>query len=249
MTVNIKLTLQYDGTEFNGWQTQAGQIGIRTVQSELKKAIETIVKEPVTVVGSGRTDAGVHARGQVACFHTSKPIPENSWPAALNSVLPEDIRIVDAREVPPGFHPQFNAVKKMYCYYILNRECPDVFLRRYCLHWARPLEFESMDTAARKLKGTRNFKSFCASGSEVSTFERTVYQSQVFPWGDLLVFRITADGFLYKMVRNIVGSLLEIGKGKQDPEWMDWVLEARDRRQAGPVAPARGLVLEKVWYS
>ena len=248
MTVNIKLTIQYDGTAYNGWQTQRGQTGSRTVQSELKRAVETIVKEPVVLIGAGRTDSGVHARGQVANFLTSRPIPEDKWMAALNSLLGDDIRIVAAQEVSLDFHAQYWATKKMYCFYILNSEYADVFLRRYSLHCSQPLDVESMNRAAERLKGTRNFQSFCSSGSSVKSFERTVDQAEVFPQGNLLVFRITANGFLYKMVRTIVGTLLEIGKGRQAPEWIDNIIAARDRVQAGPTAPAHGLVLEKVWY-
>lgn len=248
MKVNIRLDLQYDGTDFNGWQVQKGQTGSRTVQGELKKAVESIVKEPVVLIGAGRTDAGVHARGQVANFMTSKPIPEDRWCPALNSVLDEDIRVTGAREVPLDFHAQYSAVKKMYCYYILNSEYADVFLRRYTLFCSHKLDIKSMRAAAEKLKGRKNFKAFCASGSGVKSFERTIYQADIFSRGKLLVFRITADGFLYKMVRTIVGTLLEIGKGKQPPEWVDSIIEGGQRVNAGPTAPPQGLVLEKVWY-
>jgi len=248
MKTNIKLTLQYDGTDFNGWQIQAGHPEARTVQNELRQAVEKIVGEPVTIIGAGRTDSGVHARGQVAGFETSRPIPEDKWPAALNSILPGDIRVLAAGEVPQSFHPQYDAVKKMYCYYILNTEYEDVFLRRYTLHCRHLLDVDRMKEAAGMLLGTRDYRSFCASGSSVDNFERSILQADFFPRGNILVFRITADGFLYKMVRTIIGTLLEIGRGKQPPEWMEQVIEARDRTQAGPTAPPQGLVLEKVWY-
>ena len=249
MKSNIKLTLQYDGTDFNGWQIQSGHLSARTVQGELSQALNRIVEEPVTLIGAGRTDSGVHARGQVASFCTSRPIPEDKWPAALNSILPEDIRVIAAEEVPPAFHAQYDAVKKMYCYYLLNTEHEDVFLRRYSLHCRHTLDMDNMSRAAAMLLGTRNFKSFCASGSSIGSFERSIYQADLFPQGNTLVFRITADGFLYRMVRTIVGTLLEIGRGKQPPEWMEQVIAARDRERAGPTAPPQGLVLEKVWYS
>lgn len=248
MTVNVKLTMQYDGTNFNGWQIQSGQSTSRTVQCELKQAIEKIVKEPIVLIGAGRTDAGVHARGQVANFVTSKPIPEDKWPAALNSVIGDDVRITAAEEVPPDFHAQYSAEKKMYGYYILNAEYADVFLRRYTYHCSHVLDVGRMNAAVARLKGTRNFKSFCASGSPVVDFERTVYQADFFRQGSLLVFKISADGFLYKMVRTIVGTLLEIGKGKKDPDWISAIIESQDRIQAGVTAPPQGLVLEKVWY-
>lgn len=249
MISNIKLVLQYDGTDFNGWQTQEGQTGARTVQGELSQALARILDEPVTVIGAGRTDSGVHARGQVAGFRTSRTIPEGKWPAALNSVLPEDIRVIFAEEVCPEFHPQFDAKKKMYCYNILNDDNGDVFLRRYSYHIRQPLDVESMREASKRLLGTRNFVSFCASGSSAKTFERSVYQAEFFTQGKLLVFQISANGFLYKMVRTIVGTLLEIGRGKQSPDWIESVIEARDRKHAGPTAPPQGLFLEKVWYS
>jgi tRNA pseudouridine38-40 synthase len=246
--VNVKLEVQYDGTDFNGWQIQEGQTGSRTVQSELKQAVEKIVKEPVVLIGAGRTDAGVHARGQVANFITAKPIPEEKWVPALNSLLDGDIRVTAAEEVPLEFHAQHSALKKMYCYYILNSRYADVFLRRYTLHCTHPLDIEGMSAAVESLKGRKDFRAFCASGSSVKSFERTIYQADIFSRGKLLVFRITADGFLYKMVRTVVGTLLEIGKGKQPPEWMESLIEGGERIKAGPTAPPQGLVLEKVWY-
>jgi len=248
MKVNVKLMIQYDGTDFNGWQIQAGQASSRTVQNEIKRAIETIVKEPVILLGAGRTDAGVHARGQVANFVTSRPIPEDRWTAALNSILPCDIRITSAKEVSLDFHAQYSAVKKTYCYYILNSDYADVFLRRFSLHCSRKLDFDRMNQAAASLVGTRDFRAFCAAGSEVKNYERTVYEAEFFPQGELMVFRISANGFLYKMVRSIVGTLLEVGSGKRNPQCIETILQSRDRREAGPTAPPQGLVLEKVWY-
>lgn len=254
MTTNIKVTLQYDGTDFNGWQIQKGQPGSRTVQSELKRAVEKIVGEPISLVGAGRTDAGVHARGQTANFFTSKPIPEDKWTVALNSVLPEDIRITDAGEVPQEFHAQYSAIGKTYCYYIRTSPCEDVFTRHFSLHCPRPLEVSRMEYAAARLVGTRNFQAFCSSGSKVENFERRIFEAGFMLQNgmcqeDLLVFQISANGFLYKMVRAIVGTLLEIGRGKHDPQWIDAIIESRNRDLAGPTAPPHGLVLEKVWYT
>lgn len=278
MKVNVKLLVQYDGTDFNGWQIQSGQPGSRTVQNVLRQAVETIVKEPVTLLGAGRTDAGVHARGQVASFVTSRPIPEDRWQPALNSILPYDIRIISAQEAGPEFHPQYDAKKKMYCYYIWNSPYPDVFLRRYSLHCSRHLDLERMKQAAASLVGTMDFQAFCSSGSSVKNYVRTVYQAEFVPLdnivqahfagdscgnpagvskgetpedlleGKILVFRISANGFLYKMVRSIVGTLLEVGSGKYPPQWVEEVLRSKDRGTAGPTAPSHGLFLEKVWY-
>lgn len=262
--VNVKLVVQYDGTDFNGWQIQTGQPDSRTVQKELRQAVETIVKEPVTLLGAGRTDAGVHARGQVASFTTTKPIPEHCWPAALNSILPYDIRVISAREVSHDFHPQYCAEKKLYCYYILNSRYADVFFRRYSLHCPRPLDLEMMNKAAACFIGTHDFQAFCTSGSSVENFVRTVYQAEFLPLegavlsggshegsllrGRLLVFRISADGFLYKMVRSVLGTLLEVGYGKRSPQWVEEIIRSQDRCKAGPTAPSHGLFLEKVWY-
>jgi tRNA pseudouridine38-40 synthase len=253
MTANIKLTLQYDGTAYNGWQIQRGQPGLRTVQSELKNAVETIVREPVSLVGSGRTDAGVHARGQVANFFTSKPIPEEKWVVALNSVLPADIRVTDAREVPVDFHAQYSATGKTYCYYIMNSPYEDVFTRHFTFNCSQCLDVEEMEQAAAHLVGTKNFEAFSASGSKVDNFERTIFEAGFrFQSGryqeNLLVFQIAANGFLYKMVRTIVGTLLEIGRGKHAASWIEEIIASRNRDLAGPTAPPQGLILEKVWY-
>ncbi len=258
-TTNIKLTLQYDGTAFNGWQIQRGQPGSRTVQSELKQAVETIVREQVSITGAGRTDAGVHARGQTANFFTSKPIPEDQWAVALNSVLPRDIRITGAEEVPREFHSQYSATGKTYCYYIRTGAYEDVFSRHFSLHCPRPLDVKSMEQAAAGLVGIKNCEAFCSSGSKVENFERRIFEAGFVRLAcftpqngshqdDLLVFQISANGFLYKMVRTIVGTLLEIGWGKHEPQWMEEIIESRNRVLAGPTAPPHGLVLEKVWY-
>jgi len=245
---NIKLTIQYDGTYFNGWQVQRKHPEARTVQSVIQNALQKIVKEPVHVIGAGRTDAGVHARGQVANFRTSNPIPEEKWPVALNSILPPDVAVIGAEEVPGDFHAQYSAAGKTYHYYILNSKYPDVFLRNYAYFEPRELDLEKMQQAALRLKGTHNFKSFCAVGSGVRTFERTVTDIGFVRRGRLLIFKITADGFLYKMARSIVGTLLEIGKNRYPPDWIDEVLKAEDRKRGGPTAPPQGLVLYRVYY-
>ncbi|NLO89540.1 MAG: tRNA pseudouridine(38-40) synthase TruA [Clostridia bacterium] len=248
VTANIKLIIQYDGTNFNGWQVQKKHPHTRTVQAVLEKALKCIVKEPVTLIGAGRTDSGVHARGQVANFLTQNPIPVEKWPAALNSILPPDVAVVGAEEVPAEFHATYWAKKKTYHYYILNARYPDVFLRNYALHVPQRLNFGDMREAARFILGTHDFKSFCAAGSSVKNHRRTIYEADFSIEGELIVFKITADGFLYKMIRSIVGTLLEIGKGKYPPGWMQEVLEARDRKKSGPTAPPHGLYLDRVFY-
>ena len=249
MGANIKLLVQYDGTGFNGWQVQAGHPDARTVQWELRKAVQKITQESTVVIGAGRTDAGVHARGQVAGFKTCSPIPVEKWPDALNSLLPPDVRVIEAVQVPPIFHAQHSAVKKTYCYYILNTPLPDVFLRNFMLHVPAALSVGRMQEAAQHLMGTQSFKSFCAAGSNVKTFERSVYTAELSASGGRVIFTITADGFLYKMVRSIVGTLLEIGLNKKPSGWMREVLDAQDRKAAGFTAPPHGLVLESVDYN
>jgi len=248
VTANIKLIVQYDGTNFNGWQVQKKHPQARTVQAVLEKALERIVKEPVKLIGAGRTDSGVHAKGQAANFHTQNPIPVEKWPAALNSILPPDVAVVGAEEVPEEFHARYWAKKKTYLYYILNARYPDVFLRNYAFHLPQKLNLEDMQEAARFILGTHDFKSFCAAGSSVKNYRRTIFEAGFSMQGELIVFKITADGFLYKMVRSIVGTLLEIGKGKYPPCWMQEVLEAQDRKKSGPTAPPHGLFLYKIFY-
>ncbi|HBT20937.1 MAG TPA: tRNA pseudouridine(38-40) synthase TruA [Peptococcaceae bacterium] len=248
MKANIKLTIQYDGTNFNGWQVQKMHPQARTVQGVLEKALERIVKEPIKLIGAGRTDSGVHAKGQVANFHTTRPIPVEKWPIALNSILPPDVAVIEAEEVPEKFHARYWAKRKTYYYYILNRRYPDVFLRNYAYYISQKLNLEDMRRAAQLILGTHDFRSFCAAGSSVKNYRRTVFEADFSFKGELLIFKITADGFLHKMVRLIMGTLIEIGRGKYPSSWMKEVLEARDVKKSGPAAPPHGLYLCKVYY-
>ncbi|MEW5894505.1 MAG: tRNA pseudouridine(38-40) synthase TruA [Candidatus Omnitrophota bacterium] len=247
---NIKLTIEYDGTDFNGWQVQAKTQ--RTVQGEIEKALNIILKKKTRIYGSGRTDSGVHAFGQVAHFKTSSPMPCEVLNRALNANLPPDIIIHDVTDVPLNFHAQYNAKKKTYCYTILNRVCPCAINRRFCTHIPCRLNFTAMRHASKQLLGEHDFKSFAASnpakrGKKESTVRR-VSQIHLKKKGDYLTIEIEANGFLYKMVRNIVGTLILIGTGKLAKDSIARILEERDRSFAGETAPALGLCLMEVKY-
>lgn len=245
---NIKLTLAYDGTDFNGWQVQSKQPHVRTVQATLEEKLSLITKEPVRVVAAGRTDAGVHALGQVVSFVTSSTIPTERFPQALNSVLPDDLVIRNASEVNSNFHARYSAISKTYRYTFYCDAVPDVLWRRYAYHVKQPLDFAAMQEAVKLFQGTHNFSSFCASGSSVKTFVRTVLDCRLTSEGKFSHLLITADGFLYNMVRIIMGTLLEVGKGKMDPHQIKNIINAQDRESAGPTAPPHGLCLVSVQY-
>lgn len=242
------MLLAYDGTNYAGWQVQEGQGRVKTIQGTVEKALALITGERIRVTGAGRTDAGVHARGQVIHFDTDSRIPVPSFPAALNSVLPPDIRFYGAEEVSPDFHAQYQAREKTYRYTIDCGPVPDVFLRNYACHISYQLDLPAMQEAAKLLLGTHDFRSFCASGSSVKNFVRTVKALEICQSDFLIYVNITADGFLYNMVRIIVGTLLEIGRGKLPSGYMAELISAQDRTLAGPTAPAKGLCLEQVVY-
>jgi len=268
---NIKLTLQYDGTAYHGFQRQDPR---PTIQAELEKALVTITGEPVRLVGAGRTDAGVHALGQVVSFKTTARIPTERWPAALNSLLPPDIVVLTAEEVALDFHARKSARRKTYRYVVANAPLPSAFLRNYAYLVRERLDLEAMQTAARFFLGRHDFAAFRATGSSVKTSERTIYRLElrrqpfeVLPWfwlaeaanpkldqegqdlqPTLLHFIVEADGFLYNMVRIIVGTLLEVGRGRFQPGDVGAILLSKDRARAGPTVPARGLFLERVEY-
>ena len=252
---NIKLTLSYCGSRFHGWQRQPG---VLTVQEVLEKAVSTITGEEPSLIASGRTDAGVHALGQVVNFRTQSTIPLDGLVKGLNSMLPSDIAVLSARDVPWKFHAIGSSVAKRYRYLIINSATRlPLWEERAWVFTRGELDQENMDRAARVLEGTHDFTSFTASGSSAKTRERTVFQCSVsrlehplFPPapGRHFMFTIAADGFLRYMVRNIAGLLVEIGAGRRDSREMVHVLEARDRGAAGPTAPPHGLYLVNVEY-
>jgi len=241
-----KLVIGYDGTDFNGFQVQPGQV--RTVQSELEAALLRLYNKPVQVKGASRTDAGVHARGQAVAFSAPDVVPEQRIPLALNSLLPNDIVVYSACQVEPGFNPQHAAKGKVYTYTIDNQDFPNVLLRRYAWHLPRPLDIDSMRAAGSHLLGKNDFKSFQATGSSAKTTVRELCRLEVSYKNGLVKLTLEADGFLYRMARNIVGSLVMVGRGEKGPGWIKQVLEAKTRSAAGPTAPPQGLCLEKVFY-
>ena len=241
----IKLTVAYDGTNYCGWQVQPNGI---TVQEVLNRALSELLKEEIHTVGASRTDAGVHARGNVAVFDTRARMPGDKIAFALNTRLPEDIRIQGSQEVSPEFHPRFTSTVKTYEYKILNRTFSDPTRRQDSMFWYGALDLEAMKEAARYLPGTHDFKSFAAvQGAEGSTV-RTIYGTRLWKEDDMIHFQIQGNGFLYHMVRIIAGTLLEAGKGSWPAERMRQILEARDRSQAGPTARACGLTLLEIQY-
>ncbi|MGE5309306.1 MAG: tRNA pseudouridine(38-40) synthase TruA [Deltaproteobacteria bacterium] len=246
---NIKLIIEYDGTAYEGWQVQnlKGRTA-RTIQETICRALEGIVGGKVKLTGSGRTDAGVHALAQVANFHTASKIPVRNLQKALNSVLPDDIVITKAEEVDDDFHARYSAKWKLYRYTILNRQYPSAIRRNFVAFVDYPLSAAAMKREAAALKGRHDFRSFHAADNEEKSSVRTIRKIAVRKSGDDIVIEVEADGFLKNMVRTIAGTLIETGRGKFPAGSMKRILAAKDRRQAGPTAPASGLALVKVTY-
>ena len=241
----IKLTVAYDGTNYCGWQIQPNGI---TVQEILENCLEDLTGKKTEILGASRTDAGVHAFGNVAVFDTDMRMPGEKFSFALNQRLPEDIRIQKSEEVSLDFHPRYRESEKTYLYRILHRQFPIPTERLYSHFTYIPLDVEKMAEAGRYLVGEHDFKSFCGAGAQVKTTVRTIKKVQVSREGSLITIEIRGKGFLYNMVRIIAGSLIEIGGGMYPPEHMKEILEARDRQAAGPTAPARGLTLAGIRY-
>jgi len=240
-----RLLIEYEGSGFHGWQIQPNG---PTVQKALEDALEVILRTPVNVVGSGRTDAGVHARGQVAHFRFGGDLDVFKLTRSLNSVLPDSVVVLAAELAPDGFHARYDAIRRTYFYHIATE--PRALDRSLKWELRASLDFDLMSEAAQALIGTRDFNSFCITQSEtknrVCSIERAVWIEERRPndWR----FEIAADRFLHGMVRTIVGTLVEIGRGKRPPNDMDGIIAAMDRRSAGQAAPAHGLVLERVDY-
>jgi tRNA pseudouridine38-40 synthase len=244
---NIKLVLAYDGTDYHGWQVQPN---VATVQGVLQRTLQKLCQENIVVYGSGRTDAGVHARGQVAHFKTVSKIPEANLQHALNQLLPDSVRIYDCQEVEPTFNARYSAKSKMYSYSILCQRICSPFRRRYAHHVPFELNVGKMALAAQCFVGEHDFTSFCDAQDESLSKVRTVFLSEVEKEGkgQLVVFRMEATGFLHRMVRAIVGTLIEVGRGRVEPDALMVLLEARDRTAAPWTAPPEGLFLEWVKY-
>ena len=239
----IMLTVAYDGTAYSGWALQSSTSN--TIEEMLNRAISGLTGEDVEVIGASRTDAGVHALGNIAVFDTAATIPGEKFSFALNTILPSDIRVVDSRQVRPDFHPRHCDSEKTYEYRILNTKMPIPTERLYTYHYSFPLDIELMNEGAQYLIGEHDFTSFCNVESQALSHVRTVKDINVRREGDIVVISVTGNGFLYNMVRIIAGTLIQIGRGKGEPKDVLDMLEKKDRRAAGPTAPACGLFLIK----
>lgn len=250
--MNFKLLIQYDGTDFHGWQVQENA---RTIQGELERVVGELESNPVKVLGSGRTDAGVHAEGQVANVRLVRPWTNEKLRSAINGNLWRDIRIVSVDRADDNFHARFSAVGKSYLYRVVNAPVMSPFWRRYALHETRPLDVARMNEAARFLLGEHDWTAFSSALSESENKIRTVSECRLESIWDrrassnLIEFHIRANGFLRYMVRSIFGTLLEIGRGEKDVDIIQTALINGDRNLAGQTAPAHGLSLMKVDYN
>lgn len=253
---NLKLTIEYDGTNYCGWQIQRFKKLKPSIQETLEKALQKILQKKVKIIGSGRTDAGVHALAQVANFKTNSQISLDRLQKGLNALLPDDIVIRKIEEVDSRFHSRFGVRSKVYSYTILNSDCRTAILKGYVYFYPNPLDIHLMRKEAQCLLGKHNFQSFCARGTNIKDMVRTIKRIRIKKTTSLLftvrcsliTVDIEADGFLYNMVRNIVGTLLEIGRGKFHSGQLKKILYSHNRKFAGPTVPAKGLCLIKVNY-
>ena len=242
---NIKITIRYDGTHYAGWQFQKNA---PTVQAAIESAIKKVTGKKTNLIGSGRTDSGVHAKSQIANFKTSSKLPLKNIHMALNCILPKDIVIWRAEETHPGFNSQHEAKTKTYRYTISNSNFVDPFIRRYAAKCFYDLDIKKMKKAALFLLGRHDFRSFQAKGGAQRDPVRTLYSIGIVKDGNLIYIDMKADGFLYNMARNIAGTLIEVGRGKISAEKTKYILAKKDRSFSGPTAPAHGLCLMKVRY-
>ena len=243
MIRHIKLLIEYDGTNYVGWQRQAAG---RSIQDEIERVLSQILQETIIVAGAGRTDAGVHARAQVANFPTEGKLSLREIKGGLNGLLPEDIVVHGVEEVPPEFHARFSAKERVYTYRITR--VPTALMRKYA--WTVPfiLDVDRMKQAASAIVGSHDFRSFCKSDSEVVNHHCDIRNACWTEDGTLLILMISADRFLHGMVRALVGTMVDVGRGYNTLDEFSRILESHDRYEAGMAAPAKGLVLEKVLY-
>ena len=241
----IKLVVSYDGTAYCGWQLQPNGV---TIEEVLNQALSSLLKEDIQVIGASRTDAGVHARGNVAVFDTESSIPPERFLYAVNALLPEDIVVVDSCEVAADWHPRHCNTEKTYEYRVLNQKLPDPMRRRDTYFVSFPLDLEKMRKAAGYLEGEHDFKSFCNVHTHVEDTVRTIYRMEVIREENVITFRVRGNGFLYNMVRIIAGTLILAGEGKIDRRGVKEILEAKDRTKAGKTAGPQGLTLVEIKY-
>ena len=243
---NIKLTIEYDGKNFPGWQSQPGKVSIQT---EIENAIKSITGEDVQIIASGRTDAGVHALGQVANFHTETNIPIKQIPYAINSKLTKSIVVKSAEEVDDRFHSRYNCKQKTYRYIINNSEFPSALNRYREFHMPYELNIEDMKKTIKHFEGEHDFAGFKSSGgSEKKTTVRNLTKCELIEYGNRIIIELTGNGFLYNMVRIISGTIVDIGLGKINGDEIDEIIASKDRTKAGKTLPPHGLYLVKVEY-
>ena len=242
---NIKLIIEYDGTNYCGFQKQKNG---NTIQGEIEKGLRQICREPISIVSSGRTDSGVHAKGHAVSFRTNADLSPVNILGGLNACLPSDIVIKKAAFVPVSFHAQYDAKRKIYTYFVWNGTYPSPLRRLYSFHYSYRLDYNIMKRASRILCGRNDFRAFSAESKKKKNTVRTLYEIRIRKKGNEYTFRFDGDGFLYNMVRNIVGTLLYAGRGKFSVADIRSILKSKNRANAGPTVPAHGLILTKVIY-
>lgn len=245
MRRHLLLTIQYRGTRYHGFQVQKNALSVAQV---LQDAVERVFGERLDVKGCSRTDAGVHANRFALTLRTNAAIPGPAVTRALNVNLPDDIAVLDCREVPDNFHPRYSCKGKRYVYKIWNSPVKNVFLSDLALHWKYPLNDALMNESAQAFLGAHDFTAFCSAGGKKEDTVRTISDTSVTREGNIVVFSVTGDGFLYNMVRIMTGTLLEISRGGIAPDGIPAILESRSRALAGPTAPPHGLYLDAVYY-
>lgn len=242
---NIMLVVAYDGTKYCGWQIQKNAL---TIEEKIIDACRNLFSQEIKLIGASRTDTGVHALGQVVLLKVDTSIPIHRIPYAINAYLPDDIVIRNAKIVTNKFHPRYNAKNKTYEYKIYNSKFPLPQHNRYAYYYHKTLDISRMKEASKYFIGRHDFKAFCSTGSSVKTTSREIYKCDVDKKDEMITITINGDGFLYNMVRIIAGTLIEVGRGKLDPEDILMIIESLDRSKAGVTAPAKGLTLVKINY-
>lgn len=243
---NIRLLIQYEGTRYQGWQKQVSTEN--TIQGKLESLLSKMCGEAIEVHASGRTDAGVHAKGQVANFHTSCSMSLQEMQAYMNRYLPEDVAVVQVAEAAPRFHSRLNAIGKKYCYLIVNSEIPNVFLRKYAWQYPEQLDVQAMKQAAEYLLGEHDFRAFTSLKKTKKSTVRIIHEISIEQRQGVLVLTFRGNGFLHHMVRILVGTLVEVGCGKRSPESVLPILQGGNRADSGMMVPAKGLTLLEVYY-